>query len=125
MKLHLNDIPEGVVINGYGDDYIDINGEHRKQSVLITPGGVADAVLPASTEELTGEHLRPIAQEVQAEVFILGAGSVTPPIRSEWLSSFAEVGVSLEIMSLPAACRTYNILQGDGRAAAVILILPG
>lgn len=41
----------------------------------------------------------------------------------EWLAVFAKIGASLEVMSLPAACRTYNILLGDGRTAVAVLLI--
>ncbi|MGI9297330.1 MAG: Mth938-like domain-containing protein [Gammaproteobacteria bacterium] len=125
MKLHQHHSPGDFVINGYGDGFVQINGGRRENSVLLTADGAADADLPAAAASLTGAHLRRIADTVRAEVFLLGAGKTAPPYRAEWIAPFAAAGISLEIMSLPAACRTYNILQGDGRTVAAILIIPG
>ena len=125
MKLHQHNAEEGAVINGYGDGFVQINGEDRRRSVLLTADGVVAADLPPSAESLTADHLRRVAESVRAEVFLLGAGNTAPPYKTEWLAPFAAAGISLEIMSLPAACRTYNILQGDGRTVAAILLIPG
>lgn len=125
MKLHLNDSGGGFVVDGYGDGFVQIGGERRERSVLLTAEGVSEAGLPLSAELLNGAHLRPIAGTVRAEVFLLGAGKIAPPPNLEWLAPFAEHGISLEVMSLAAACRTYNILRGDGRDAAAILLIPG
>ena len=125
MKLHQHNPDGGFVINGCGEDFVQINGERREKSVLLTEDGAKDAGLPSAAEELSGAHLREIALAVRAEVFLLGAGKIAPPYKTEWLAPFAERGVSLEIMSLPAACRTYNILQADARKVAAILLIPG
>ena len=61
--------------------------------------------------------------KLPSEVIILGTGkSIVFP--SPALSKpLIEKGVGLEVMDTPAACRTFNILRGDGRKAVVALIL--
>lgn len=125
MKLHMHNSSGGFVINGYGDGFVQINGERRESSVLLTTGGIANVALPADADALTGAHLQHIVETVRAEVFLLGAGKTAPSRKPEWLAPFAAAGISPEVMSLAAACRTYNILQGDGRTVAAILLIPG
>ena len=125
MKLHLNDSSGGYIIGGCGAGFVEINGARRDSSVLLSSElGAVAADLPSSAAELRGAHLRPAAEiEPRPEVFLLGAGGHSPPLKMEWLAVFAEIGASLEVMSLPAACRTYNILQGDGRTVAAVLLM--
>ncbi|MGI9306016.1 MAG: Mth938-like domain-containing protein [Gammaproteobacteria bacterium] len=124
MKIHLNDSSGGFAVESCGPGFVQINGARREQSFLLAPGGILPASLPSLAEELTGEHLQ-IAADIapRPEVFLLGAGTHSPAHKIEWLAPFAKIGASLEIMSLPAACRTYNILQGDGRTVAAIFLL--
>ena len=50
----------------------------------------------------------------------MGAGGVLA--KPEWLALFAARGMSLESMSLRAACRTYAVLVADGRPAILALV---
>ena len=61
--------------------------------------------------------------EIEAEVVILGTGAslVFPP--QNLTLALINKGIGLEIMDTPAACRTYNILAGDGRKPLAGLIL--
>ena len=122
MKMHLNDFGDGFVVDGYGDDFIKIGGARYECAVLLTTTAVSELSLPAPTT-LCANDLRPIVAATDADVFLLGAGKIAPPPNPEWFAPFAEKGIALEIMSLPAACRTYNILRGDGRNPAAILII--
>ena len=125
MKLHLNDIPGDFIIGGCGAGFVQINGARRETSVLLTTfSGIIPVELPSSAELLSGDHMHPVAAAARgAEVFLLGAGEHSPALKMEWLAPFAQIGASLEVMSLPAACRTYNVLQGDGRATAAVLLI--
>jgi uncharacterized protein len=40
------------------------------------------------------------------------------------LRPLIEAGVGLETMNTPAACRTYNILMGEGRRVLAAMFLP-
>lgn len=126
MKLHQDPTGGGLVIDGYGPGYVMVSGERREKSFLLATGGTVDVALPAASD-IAGPSdaaLEAIAALSPApEVFLLGAGEHSPDRRMEWLAPFAARGASLEIMSLPAACRTYNILHADGRAVAAILLL--
>ena len=144
MKMHLTTAEAGCTINACGKNFVVIDGEQYKQSLLLLPGGVILLPLPEGVEELADTHLsaavgygyqtaeNQVASSASVagtekfgvpEVFLLGAGEHSPIWRAEWLAPFAGVGVSLEVMSLSAACRTYNIMQADGRAAAAILLM--
>ncbi|MGU9951568.1 MAG: Mth938-like domain-containing protein [Gammaproteobacteria bacterium WSBS_2016_MAG_OTU1] len=124
MKLHLDTPPDSYIINACGDNFVEVNGNKHEQSLLLTAKGIVATELPRTITELSGAHLQHIADmNLQPEVFILGAGQASLSPKIEWLAPFASIGISLEVMSLSAACRTYNIMQGDGRIAVVILIL--
>ncbi|MED5314286.1 MAG: Mth938-like domain-containing protein, partial [Pseudomonadota bacterium] len=36
--------------------------------------------------------------------------------------AFRENGIALEVLSTPAACRTWNVLMSEGRIAAAALV---
>jgi len=49
-----------------------------------------------------------------------GASQVFPPI--EVRRAFLDANVGLEPMDTGAACRTYNVLLGEGRPVAAALV---
>jgi uncharacterized protein len=57
------------------------------------------------------------------ELVLFGSGSRLRFPRPEWLRPLINKGIGLETMDTPAACRTYNILAGEGRQVAVALLI--
>jgi uncharacterized protein len=57
------------------------------------------------------------------DIVIIGTGNTQIFPRPEQLRPLIEAGVGLEIMNTPAACRTFNILVGEGRNVLAALIL--
>jgi uncharacterized protein len=62
--------------------------------------------------------------EPQPEVVILGCGSRQPLPNPALMQWFYRRHVGLEIMTLDAACRTFNVLMSEQRRALAALILP-
>ena len=125
MKLHLHN-SEGNVINACGDDFVQVNGERYEKSLIVSADFLITDWHLAGVDEITTEHLKRVAEHsTTGDVVILGVGASSPPFNPEWQSPFIPLGVALEVMSLRAACRTYNILCSDGRKAIAALVLPG
>ena len=59
----------------------------------------------------------------QCEVILLGTGKEPRFPRPELLPPLIKVQKGLEVMSVDAACRTYNLLTNEGRKVAAALIL--
>lgn len=61
--------------------------------------------------------------ELEPELVLLGSGTrqVFPP--REALLPLLRAGIGVEVMDNAAACRTYNLLAGEGRRIAAALIL--
>lgn len=55
---------------------------------------------------------------LQVKIVILATGSRHRPLPEPFMAWMAEHGISLETMSTSAACRTYNVLSGEGREVA-------
>ena len=52
----------------------------------------------------------------------MGLGEAPQGLLPELEVALHERGMSREIMSTPAACRTWNVLLSEGRHAAVALL---
>ena len=60
---------------------------------------------------------------MKPEIILLGTGaSFVFPDRAR-LAPLYNAGLGVEVMDTPAACRTYNILLGEGRNVVAALIL--
>lgn len=99
---------------------IKIAGDWYRQSLILTPQAVelwdVDAV-----SALSVSHFERLAG-LGAEVVILGTGARAALVQSALTGPLMHRRIGLEVMDTGAACRTYNILAGDGRKAAAALI---
>ncbi|MDI9331585.1 MAG: Mth938-like domain-containing protein [Alphaproteobacteria bacterium] len=122
MKLQ-PDRMEVQSVTGYGPGWLAINGERHFSSLLITSGGLRQNLSACTPEELTPKDFADLA-ELSVELVIYGSGprlTFPPPA---WLSPLMSRRIGLETMDTEAACRTYNILAGEGRNVAALLLLP-
>ena len=66
----------------------------------------------------------PARGEGYIEILIIGTGKRHEMISPELRRALKEHGVGFDTMDTGAACRTFNILLGEGRRVAAALILP-
>ena len=124
MKLH-SDKLDIQSVTGYGDDWIAVNGQRHFHSLVLTPKG---QLLPWSCtrfELLEASHFDMLIEQPSEppELVIFGSGNrlrFAPPTLLRGLMA-RRIGV--ETMDTAAACRTYNILAGEGRRVVAALLL--
>ena len=119
MKLHAS-TPNAHVVTAYGDDYVTVNGVRYSESIVVLPARVAPWSA-RSFESLTAEHFSALL-ELDAEIVILGTGPKQRFPHRSLTAPLAQARVGLEVMSLQAACRTYNILVAEERKVAAALL---
>lgn len=85
---------------------------------MIHRGGVQAWSGAFSTESLRDL----LALEPPPEILLLGTGERFDPAVAVFASQLRRTGVAIDMMATPAACRTYNLLVGDGRRAAAALL---
>ena len=98
-------------------------GEHwHAGNMIVTAEEIVRDWTPATAGRVTVEDLAP-ALRYEPELIIVGAGlgSQTPDV--DLMADLAALGVGLEYMQTPAACRTFNVLIHEGRRVAAALIL--
>ncbi|MBA3695669.1 MAG: Mth938-like domain-containing protein [Methylotenera sp.] len=122
MKLHLTNADGNNLITGYDKDWVDINRQRFTKSLIILPNQIIEDWGIANFEALTAKSIARLAI-CQPGIAILGTGEQHRFIHSKFTTALTEIGVSLECMSTAAACRTYNILMGEGRNVAAALLL--
>jgi hypothetical protein len=68
------------------------------------------------------DHFPQLAS-LDAELIIFGSGVRLRFPRPAWLQPLMARRIGVETMDTPAACRTYNILAGEGRNVVAALLL--
>jgi uncharacterized protein len=102
-------------IAGYGPGFFRIGTTLMQGATLVTPwnarpwGGLAD------TES-------PLALAGRIDVLLLGTGATMAPVPAAFRTLLETAGIGVEPMGSPAACRTYNVLLGEGRRIAAALL---
>lgn len=109
-------------ISGYGPGWIGVNGEKITSSVIIGSKGQRLEWPCAQYGEITPEHFAQLAT-LEAELVIFGSGSRIRFPQAAWLQPLMARRIGVETMDTPAACRTYNILAGEGRNVVAALLL--
>mgnify|MGYP001802919797 CR=1 FL=1 len=67
-----------------------------------------------------GQTLVSLAADV--DVLFIGTGTEIAHIPKELQVALEAVGLGVEVMNSPAACRTYNVLLSEGRRVALALL---
>lgn len=110
------------VINAYGDGGFRISGTHWTQPVLVFPSKTV-AWPVAAFSELTLESLEPVfGTEPVAELLLIGCGPAMAFVPNDLRAAVRARGIVIEALDTGAACRTYNLLMGEGRRVAAALI---
>lgn len=115
--MRLNEVvyTDAQPIEGYGPGFFRIGGRKHAAPLLTGARGIsawggyddADALLA-----LAGE----------VDVLFVGTGDDIAHLPAGLRGRLEEAGIGVEIMSSPAACRTYNVLLSEGRRVALALM---
>jgi uncharacterized protein len=122
MKFSEDKIERGYYVSGYEDGAILINGSARTASFIISLEELIDDWAPAHVDELCVQHMQPLLQ-LQPELVLIGTGETLKFPSIEHYACLIEQNIGVEIMDSTAACRTYNILLGEGRKVAAGIII--
>jgi uncharacterized protein len=109
-------------ISGYGPGWVGIKNEKITNSIVIGSRGERFDWVCKRFEDLTAEHFAQLAA-LNTELIIFGSGKRIQFPPSSLIKSLIDKQIGLETMDTQAACRTYNILAGEGRQVAVALLL--
>lgn len=129
MKLQ-PDKADTQVITGYGPGWVSVgsfvDGQPKQEKVahsfVIGSRGERLDWLGVSHSALTSEHFEQLAL-LAPEMVIFGSGSALRFPAPALQRSLMQVRIGLETMDTLAACRTYNILAGEGRHVLAVLLV--
>lgn len=125
MKLQPDHLDAQSIL-GYGPGWVGLgrNGiaEKIEHSVVIGSGGEKFDWNCARFELLTAEHFALLAQS-KPELVIFGSGQRLRFPPPAFLRVLMAQRIGIETMDTLAACRTYNILAGEGRRVIAALLI--
>jgi uncharacterized protein len=128
MKLQ-PDKSESQIITAYGPGWVQVgwfdHGEPRQEkvthSVVIGSHGERLDWPGIGFAQLSSAHFEGVAA-LRPELVIFGSGAKLRFPAPSLQRSLIQAGIGLETMDSLAACRTYNILAGEGRHVLAILL---
>ncbi|MGD8207516.1 MAG: Mth938-like domain-containing protein [Thiohalocapsa sp.] len=122
MKFAQSDVTDGNLIESYDRTRIRISGRDYGVSLTVTADEVAPNWGPERIDDLTAEHIETLLA-ADPQVVVIGTGTHQHIPDPELYFALLERGVGVEFMDTGAACRTYNILVGEGRRVIAALLL--
>ena len=122
MKLQSDPHSGANTITGYGDGYVEINRTPYSHAVLLSSDGEIQEWAVRSFDELRATDFSQMAV-LKPELIIIGTGKRQRFPKPELLKPLIEAKIGFEVMDSQAACRTYNILVGEGRQVLLALIV--
>ncbi|APE43963.1 hypothetical protein BOO69_11500 [Sulfitobacter alexandrii] len=115
--MRLNEIVfnDAKPVEGYGPGFFRIGGEVIHGPLIVGPEGI---------RAWNGlEDLEPLlALRGQIDVLFVGTGADIDHLPETLTGPLDAVGIGVEAMASPAACRTYNVLLSEGRRIALALL---
>jgi uncharacterized protein len=109
-------------VTAHGPGWVAINGERVESSVVIGSHGERFAWDCSRFDQLGAQHFARLA-ELGPELILFGSGARIRFVPPAWLAPFMAARIGVETMDTAAACRTYNILAGEGRHVVAALLI--
>ncbi|MDQ7744083.1 Mth938-like domain-containing protein [Hydrogenophaga pseudoflava] len=124
MKLHA-DKPDQLSVTAHGKGWVAVNGERYSTSVVLLASGTVRPWGVERLEELTSVHFSDLIGDdgPPPELVLLGSGNKLRFVAPALLRPLIERRIGVETMDTPAACRTFNILAGEGRRVVAALLI--
>lgn len=110
-------------IKAVSRDGITIRGETHSRSLIVSSKTVKTDWEVNRFEDFSRRTLEPLL-ELEPEVVIIGTGKSQRFLPPELMMLFYEGNVGIEVMSTPAACRTFNVLVLEERRVVAALLPP-
>jgi len=122
MKLHSDNNEKYQTVTGYDASGVEINAQRFNFSLTVLPEVPPRPWPVGRFEDLTAAHFEQIAQD-RPDVVVLGTGARQRFVHPKLVASLSALHIGVESMDSQAACRTYNVLMGEGRKVTLALII--
>ena len=120
MKLH-PDASNAYAIQSYGPDGVVVNGQLRPAPLILCAVQGPKTWSANGFEGLTQTNFDELLP-FQPELVIFGSGERIKFPAPRLLQGLIRNGIGVETMDNGAACRTFNVLAGEGRRVLMALL---
>ncbi len=121
MKFQAERMEGQNAIARHGVEGVVVNGASYTASVIVPWRGEVAPWDADGFEALTVRHFQRLA-DLAPELVILGTGKRLRFPPAALLKPLIARGIGVETMDTGAACRTYNVLLGEGRSVVAGLL---
>jgi uncharacterized protein len=108
-------------ISAYEAGWIAVNGEKYTGALIVSSERGCSPWSATHFDALQAAHFLALVDS-RPELIVFGSGARLRFPRPVWLAPLMQLGIGVETMDTPAACRTYNILASEGRRVIAALL---
>jgi uncharacterized protein len=120
MKLHSDAGDLSLRITAYSASSIMIGERQMSSDFVITPQSLIVDLEPVEVTQLDWASLTAL-HDLDLEVLLVGSGTQQQFLAGHFYAELSRVRIGLEVMTTPAACRTFNILAAEDRRVAALM----
>jgi uncharacterized protein len=113
MRLNEVRYTDALPVEGYGPGFFRVGGMVREGAVAILPTGVIAWGGYDDRDALSGADI---------DVLLVGTGAEIAHVPAAFREALEAAGTGVEVMASPQACRTFNVLLGEGRRVALAVL---
>jgi uncharacterized protein len=108
-------------ITRHSTEGVVVNGQTWRESLIVPWQGPVQVWGVQRFDALADAHFEALCA-LQPEVVIFGSGPRLRFPSPKLLQALMRARIGVETMDTPAACRTYNVLLGEGRRVLAALL---
>ncbi|MNT25464.1 hypothetical protein D3C72_1609830 [compost metagenome] len=111
-----------LTVTGYDRGWIAVDKQRYEHSLVVCSNGTLQPWNCNSFADLGPAHFAQLA-DFDVETIIFGSGNCLRFPSPAWLAPLIAQRIGFETMDTPAACRTYNVLAGEGRKVLLAAVV--
>jgi uncharacterized protein len=122
LKLHADSPTALNTVTAYGSGFIEVNQIRHHRPVLIAPDRPVEPWNVLGFDNLSSDDFSQL-RDIGPELVLLGTGVRQRFPHPRLVKPLTDARIGCEAMTSQAACRTYNILMGEGRKVLAAVLL--
>lgn len=115
MRLNEVTYSDAKPVEAYGPGFFQIGGAAHPAPLALLPGGIAPWGGLDDADTL-------LAAARDVDVILIGMGPEIAHLPADLRDKLEGAGIGAEVMSSAQACRTYNVLLGEGRRVGLAVL---
>ncbi|MEN9947096.1 MAG: hypothetical protein RLZZ293_1482 [Pseudomonadota bacterium] len=119
MQVNLHNT-QGNQFSHYSLNSVTINQIEYNTNILVTPDCIQPLAI-SQISQLTLDNYQFIL-DFQPDLILFGTGGQIQYPEAPLLKALQKQQIGFEVMPIPALCRTFNYLVGEGRKVVALLI---